>query len=87
MLPAGIWSQWEGERGPKSKPVSGPHLIFSFLTCEPNAIVAPIHPKAMPVVLSPAEARTWLAAEPADILKLQKPASDDVLVLLERAAS
>jgi len=87
MLLAGIWRQWEGDRGPKSKPVSGPHLIFSFLTCEPNAIVAPIHPKAMPVILSPSEAKTWLTAEPADALKLQKPASDDVLVLLERAAS
>lgn len=24
--------------------------ILAFLTCEPNAIVAPIHPKAMPVI-------------------------------------
>jgi putative SOS response-associated peptidase YedK len=28
--------------------------LFAFLTTEPNAVVAPIHPKAMPVILTPA---------------------------------
>ena len=84
MFFAGIWRTWEGDRGPKSKPVAGPHRIFSFLTCEPNGVVAPIHPKAMPVVLSPVEARVWLTAEPKDALALQKPVADEELVLLER---
>ena len=36
--------------------------IFGFLTCEPNAVVAPIHPKAMPVILTTAdEIDTWLS--------------------------
>jgi putative SOS response-associated peptidase YedK len=26
--------------------------VFAFLTTDPNAIVAPIHPKAMPVILN-----------------------------------
>jgi putative SOS response-associated peptidase YedK len=78
---------WEGDRGPKSKPVAGPHRLFSFLTCEPNGVVAPIHPKAMPVVLSPAEARVWLTAEPKEALALQKPLADAELVLLEREAA
>jgi putative SOS response-associated peptidase YedK len=26
--------------------------LFAFLTMEPNAVVAPIHPKAMPVILT-----------------------------------
>jgi putative SOS response-associated peptidase YedK len=29
--------------------------VYGFLTTEPNAIVAPIHPKAMPVILATAE--------------------------------
>jgi len=70
--------------GPKSKPVSGPHLLFSFLACEPNAIVEPIHPKAIPVILSPEEAMTWLTADDAEALKLQKPVPDDALVPLDR---
>ena len=48
-------------RGPKSAPVEGEHELFGFLTTEANAGVAPIHPKAMPVILtSPAEVDTWL---------------------------
>jgi putative SOS response-associated peptidase YedK len=86
MFFAGIWRDWAGDRGPKSKPVAGPHRIFSFLTCEPNGVVAPIHPKAMPVVLSPAEAQVWLTAPPAEALALQKPLADEALVLLEREA-
>lgn len=81
---AGIWRSWDGDRGPKSRPVGGPHLIFSFLTTEPNAIVAPIHPKAMPVIVAPEDAETWLTAPPAEALKLQRPAPDDVLAVLDR---
>jgi hypothetical protein len=46
---AGIWTEFKGERGTKSKPVPGPHLVYGFLTTSPNAVVEPIHPKAMPV--------------------------------------
>jgi hypothetical protein len=46
---AGLWASWRGVRGPKSAPVEGRHELFGFLTTEANAIVAPIHPKAMPV--------------------------------------
>jgi len=84
MYFAGLWRNWDGDRGPKSKPVAGPHRLFAFLTCEPNGVVKPIHPKAMPVVLSADEAMTWLSAAPADALKLQKPMADEGLVLLER---
>ena len=50
-------------RGPKSAPVEGDHELFGFLTTEANAIVAPIHPKAMPVILTtPAEVDLWLEA-------------------------
>jgi putative SOS response-associated peptidase YedK len=45
---AGIWTQFSGDRCTKSKPIPGPHQVYGFLTTEPNAIVAPIHPKAMP---------------------------------------
>ena len=84
MFFAGIWRTWDGDRGPKSKPVSGPHRIFSFLTCEPNRVVAPTHPKAMPVILSPADVETWLKAPAAEALALQKPSPDDELILLAR---
>ena len=33
---------------------------YGFLTTEPNALVAPIHPKAMPVMLDDEDYDLWL---------------------------
>ena len=38
----GIWTEFKGDRGTKSKPVPGPHLVYGFLTTAPNAVVEPI---------------------------------------------
>jgi putative SOS response-associated peptidase YedK len=55
---AGIRTEFKGYRGTKSKPVPrSPHLVYGFLTTAPNKIVEPIHPKAMPVILSTDEER------------------------------
>jgi putative SOS response-associated peptidase YedK len=75
---AGLWASRRGLRGPKSAPVAGRHELFGFLTTEANAIVAPIHSKAMPVILTtPAEFDRWLEADTVDALTLQRPLSDD----------
>jgi putative SOS response-associated peptidase YedK len=67
-------------RGPKSAPVDGRHELFGFLTTEANAIVAPIHLKAMPVILTaPAEVDLWLLADAPKALELQRPPPDDAL--------
>jgi putative SOS response-associated peptidase YedK len=58
---AGIWTTFNGDRGTKSKPIPGPHQVYGFLTTAPNAIVEPIHPKAMPVILSTDEERDGCA--------------------------
>jgi putative SOS response-associated peptidase YedK len=54
---AGIWTEFRGDRGTKSKPIPGPHLVYGFLTTAPNAVVEPIHSKAMPVILTTEEER------------------------------
>ena len=57
---AGLWRPWTGVRGTKADPAHGAHELFAFLTCEPNAVVAPVHPKAMPVILTtPEECEGW----------------------------
>jgi putative SOS response-associated peptidase YedK len=33
------------------------HQVYGFLTTSPNAVVEPIHPKAMPVILTTDEER------------------------------
>jgi putative SOS response-associated peptidase YedK len=80
---AGLWTPWRGVRGPKSAPVDGQQGLFGFLTTEPNAVVAPIHPKAMPVILTtPAEIDLWLLADPPKALELQRPLPDDALQIV-----
>jgi putative SOS response-associated peptidase YedK len=82
---AGLWTRWRGVRGTKSAPVEGEHELFGFLTTEANAIVAPIHPKAMPVILTtPEEIDLWLAGETPEALKLQRPLPDALLRIVAR---
>lgn len=76
---AGIWTNWTSTRRMKEGPVTAD--LFGFLTTEPNGVVAPIHAKAMPVILTtPKEWETWLTAEPADALALQRPLPDSELI-------
>jgi putative SOS response-associated peptidase YedK len=64
----------------KSAPVDGEHELFGFLTTAANAIVAPIHPKAMPVILTePDEIDLWLEGETIAALNLERPLPDDAL--------
>jgi putative SOS response-associated peptidase YedK len=80
---AGIWRPWTGVRGTKAEPAEGEHLLYSFLTTGPNRVVAPIHPKAMPVILTTPEGyEIWLTAPVEDALKLQRPLSDDMLEIV-----
>lgn len=49
---AGIW-----------RPLADGGRAFAFFTTEPNALVAPIHLKAMPVILHEEDEERWLADE------------------------
>ena len=55
---------------------------FAFLTCEPNALIGAVHPKAMPVILaSDGAADAWLAGAPAEPLAC--PCAEDHLAVVE----
>ncbi len=66
---AGLWRPWTGVRGKQE----GEHLLFAFLTTEPNDLVRPIHAKAMPVLLTGDEIDIWLYAPEGEALALAKP--------------
>lgn len=86
---AGIWTPWTGERGSMKNPRRGEHELFAFLTCEADAIVKPIHPKAMPVILTePTEIELWMNAEWKEARALQRPFQAERMMLLpvEQAA-
>jgi putative SOS response-associated peptidase YedK len=82
---AGIWRPRIGVRGTKTDPVEGEHLLYSFLTSEPNGVVGPIHPEAMSVILTtPKEYDVWLNAPTEEVLKLQRPVPDDMLMIVAK---
>jgi len=81
---AGVWvPQWKSTR--KVKEGETVNDLYAFLTCEPNAEVGAIHPKAMPVILTkPEEWETWLNAEWANAGKLQRPLPNGSLKVVAR---
>lgn len=57
--------------------------VFAFLTCKPNAEVARVHPKAMPVIFTtPDECDAWMRADWSEASKLQRTLPDEVLKIV-----
>ena len=61
---AGIWRPGEG----------GPFM--AFLTCDANALVGAVHPKAMPVMMRAGDAMHWLTHEREQACALAVPFPD-----------
>jgi putative SOS response-associated peptidase YedK len=78
---AGIWTGWTCVRKLAEGEVTCD--LFAFLTCEPNAEVGAVHPKAMPVILNQTdELEMWLRAPWSDAQSLQRPLRDGLLQIV-----
>jgi putative SOS response-associated peptidase YedK len=82
---AGIWTTWTSVR--KLKEGETTNDLYGFLTTEANEVVKPVHPKAMPVILTePDEVDVWLSAPTEEAMELQRPLADDALKAITRGA-
>lgn len=54
---------------------------FSMVTCDPNELVAPIHPKAMITILHEDQWDRWLTGSYEDAVELQKPYPADLMTV------
>jgi putative SOS response-associated peptidase YedK len=77
---AGLWRPGAKD-GSDENGSNGPFM--AFLTCDANATVGAIHPKAMPVMLRPADALGWLTHDRDSACALAIPFADADMVRLE----
>ncbi len=103
LVPVTSFMEWGGTKGDRSQHwfsvPSEPVFAFAgicrdsevasyaFLTCEPNALVGAVHPKAMPLILSPEDHHAWLTAPWPDAARVVAPFPSQLMISAVQKAS
>ena len=66
---AGIWRTWKGNYKGEFRELT----CYSMMTTTPNALVKPIHPSRMPVILHQDDYEMWLTGSTDDAMSLCAP--------------
>ncbi len=66
---AGFWQRTKDGRG------------FTMVTCDPNELVAPVHPKAMITILAAEDQARWLTGDYDEVVRLQQPYPADKMTV------
>lgn len=67
---AGVW-----------RPTGEGTAAYAFLTCDPNPLVAAVHPKAMPVILHPEDYDHWLGGSFDEVTALAAPFPSQLMAM------
>ena len=63
------------------QPLKDGERSFAMVTCDPNELVAPTHPKAMITILAPEDHERWLTGGYDDVVALQQPYPADQMTV------
>ena len=82
---AGLWRSFKGKIKTDGEVVE--LQTYAFLTTTPNAVVRPVHPSRMPVMLSNEDdMQRWLEGSPEHAFGLARPYADDGMSVLQAGA-
>lgn len=79
---AGLWRRWRGVLKGETVALD----TFAILTTTPNALVAPVHPSRMPVIIAPEDFDLWLHGAPEAAHALAQPYPADKMRLAKAGA-
>lgn len=72
---AGLWRRFQGVYRGEAVEID----THTVVTTTPNALVRPVHPERMPVILAREDYDSWLGAPPAEAARLLRPFPPDAM--------
>ncbi|MCV2870380.1 SOS response-associated peptidase [Defluviimonas sp. WL0002] len=79
---AGLWGHWRGRYRDGLAEID----THTIITTSPNALVRPVHPDRMPVILDPANYEQWLTGTPDEAVELLEPCPAEKMQIVKEGS-